>query len=75
MACYDQPLHDAACEALRELVEEGDHAGLIAAVHALVISTITHESRGVELEVARELRAVTHGCSHLRELLHERGRL
>ena len=75
MSCFDEEAHAAACEAYREIEETGECPALIAAIEALVLSTVTRQSKGVELEVAAHLRESRVTCSRLRELLQERGRL
>jgi len=75
--CYDQPLHDACCEAYREIATDGlgaDHVDLVSALHTAIVKTVVAQGGGLELELAAHLRDASVDCSHLRELLMERGR-
>jgi len=75
MSCYDQEMHVVACEAYREVIaERGSDPGLRAVIEALVISTITRQSQGIEMEAGPHQRGGVAGEA-LRELLQERGRL
>lgn len=75
--CYDQALHDACCEAYREIASDGlgaDHSDLVGALHTAIVKTVVADGGGLELELMAHLRGAQVDCSHLREILHERGR-